>query len=415
MRRTIPLKSFFSLLASLECWLVIAIVGASMATEKLLLPAVVVGAGFWPIRWAATGRPTVRTIADAPILLLLLLMPMTLWVTTMPEVTQTQVFRLLTGIVLYYAIVNGISSRSRLRLFLVGTIVAGLVLAMAATVSVTWWSYRKLPFIPPEIYNHLKPTISDTINSNVMAGQLVMFFPLSLATLLTGWRGSSWPTLLLALLSTLAMGVMVLLTQSRGALMACVAELFLVLLFVFPRFRAVFASYTAALGLVLMPHYQAIIDFLTDPAAMGLQKRMEIWTRAWYMIRDLPLTGIGMGTFLPLIERFLPYELHSPGRGEHAHNIFLQVAVDLGVIGFVAWMAIYLSMLLLAWRVYRLGRLRWNHHAIAVGAGFFCSQIGIGVHGLLDAVIWGMVRPAPIVWGIWGLIVASHRILSRRA
>jgi putative inorganic carbon (HCO3(-)) transporter len=36
-----------------------------------------------------------------------------------------------------------------------------------------------------------------------------------------------------------------------------------------------------------------------------------------------------------------------------------------------------------------------------------CSQLALGVHGLFDAVTWGMVRPAPLIWAIWGLALAA--------
>jgi putative inorganic carbon (HCO3(-)) transporter len=48
----------------------------------------------------------------------------------------------------------------------------------------------------------------------------------------------------------------------------------------------------------------------------------------------------------------------------------------------------------------------------ALGAGLLGSQIALIVHGLTDAVTWGMVRPAPVVWALWGTVIAAALLLQ---
>ena len=97
----------------------------------------------------------------------------------------------------------------------------------------------------------------------------------------------------------------------------------------------------------------------------------------------------------------------APGAILHAHNLFLQIGVDLGIPGLIAWLAILLVVLALSWKLYRYGRVHQNVQCAALGAGLLCSQLALVVHGMTDAVTWGMVRPAPLVWAIWGLAVAG--------
>ena len=40
-----------------------------------------------------------------------------------------------------------------------------------------------------------------------------------------------------------------------------------------------------------------------------------------------------------------------------------------------------------------------------LGAGFLLSQVALLVHGMFDAVTWGLMRTAPIVWMVWGAAV----------
>jgi putative inorganic carbon (HCO3(-)) transporter len=139
-----------------------------------------------------------------------------------------------------------------------------------------------------------------------------------------------------------------------------------------------------------------------------LEKRTEIWSRALYMIQDFPFTGIGMGTFQPIATMLYPFFLADPNAQiPHAHNLFLQVAVDLGIPGLIAWLAILMLVIIAAWQVYRHGTATGNQWLAGLGAGLLCSQVALIVHGLTDAVTWG-TRPAIIVWAIWGLAMAAR-------
>jgi hypothetical protein len=64
-----------------------------------------------------------------------------------------------------------------------------------------------------------------------------------------------------------------------------------------------------------------------------------------------------------------------------------------------------------SWQTYHYGRLYGDRWAMGLGAGFLASQLALCVHGVFDAVTWGMVRPAPLVWGIWGAAMATWNVL----
>jgi O-antigen ligase len=84
----------------------------------------------------------------------------------------------------------------------------------------------------------------------------------------------------------------------------------------------------------------------TDPtfSLNSLQGRLELWSRAIYGIQDFPFTGMGMNTFRKLVHMRYPLFLTSPNVDiAHAHNEFLQAALDLGIPGLIAFIAIYLG------------------------------------------------------------------------
>ena len=398
-------------LLPLEVWVVAGVVAGSMLSSRLLPYTLGAAAVFWPLRWIATGRLSRRSPVDWAVALLVLMVPVTLWATALPDLTQPQVLRLLSGILLFYAILNWAHSASRLRLLAFGAILAGLGLAAMAPFSVEW-SVSKLPFIPAELYQRFTLLVSDTVHPNVLAGNLALLFPLALALPLFAGRKLAWYHHMWILAAAVGMGTILFLTKSRGAWMGVAAVLLLLpalrwrwgwLLWLVGAAAAGFA--VTRLGL---PN---LLDMLsTSGTVSGLEGRVEIWSRAIYMIQDFPFTGVGMGSFMRVADLLYPFFLAAPGTIEHAHNIFLQVAVDLGIPGLIAWLAILLMVVFSSWQVYRWGRRTNDWLLAALGASLLSSQLALVVHGITDAVVWGMVRPAPLVWALWALAFAAANL-----
>jgi len=397
--------------AELEIWLVTAAVAASLVFVRLLPWAAVLIGVLWGIRWFARGRLSVHTPADWGIILLLGMVPVTLWATALPELTYPQVFRLWVGIGFFYAVVNWANTEARLRLLLLGVAGGALGLAVFATVSVEW-AVDKLFFIPAAVYDRFLLLVADTVHRNVMAGTLVILFPFSGGVLLFNWRGMpAWQRLVFGV-AALAVGGMIVLTQSRGAVLALGAVL-LALVALRWRWGCLLIPLAVVCGFMLLQVYGAsqVMDTVSSGVSVsGLDGRVEIWSRAIYMIQDFPFTGIGMGSFGPVADVLYPFFLFPPGQIPHAHNLYLQLAVDLGIPGLVGWLSVWLSVWVAGGWLFWRGRGIGSPWIMALGASLLCSQLALSLHGLVDAVTWGMVRTAPIVWALWGIGLASQNL-----
>jgi putative inorganic carbon (HCO3(-)) transporter len=408
VRTYAAIRRFVGRLAEYELWAVCLMIAASFVWLSLLPAAVITAAVFWLLRWIGTGRVSRRTPVDGAVILLIVMGLVSLWVSAVPAITIPQVYRLLTGIAFFYAIVNWCNSPKRLRILLLGATLAGLLLAIFAAVSVQW-PIGKLLYISRQLYEKFSVLVSDTVHPNVLAGSLIILLPIPLAGVLFGWGKTSRSEKILYIEAIIVMLVVLALTQSRGAWMAlCVVLLTLVIL----RWR---------LGwLILVPVTILAVGVVSRLGTSQIQEkafsggsisnwdgRKEIWLRGIYMIQDFPFTGIGMGLFGKAADLLYPFSSLTSGAIEHAHNLFLQVAVDLGVPGLIAWLTILLVVTAIAWQLYRYGYKQQEIQCAALGAGLLCSQIALVVHGMTDAVTWGMVRPAPLVWAIWGLAVAT--------
>lgn len=405
-----------------ELGIVTLLVGLTIASAQVPpLPILGLMLLFWLLRWWQWGHPSRHTPADLPIVLLLLMAAVSWQVTPLPEISHPQILRLLLGIGLFYALLNSLYHAPALvQLLPYGISGLGAVLALVGLVGTRWPHREKLPFIPALLYERLPLMLADSIHANVLGGILVFLLPIPLAMLLFTWRSlRGWQRLLL-FAAVLLMGLALLLSQSRGALIALGA---VGLLLASLRWRWGWLGIVLAGGimgwLLLAGNTPQFMDTLTtDDTFSGFDMRVDIWQRGLYMLQFFPLTGGGMGTFMPIMRQFYPLLLVDSSSIPHVHQIFLQVALDLGIPGLLAWLLVLLIIIVNALRITQRGRALDDRWLQGLGAGLLAAQVALVVQGQLDAVLWGMVRTAPLVWLLWGStmgIALSSLVAERRA
>lgn len=151
-------------------------------------------------------------------------------------------------------------------------------------------------------------------------------------------------------------------TKSRGAWLGLPTGLAVLVILRWSRWgSAAVLVIFLAVSVFLASHIDLAQDLLAGGGAYStitsLQGREEIWTRAIAQIKDFPLTGMGMGTFPQVSRALYPYFILTTGENPHAHNLYLQIAVDLGLLGLAVWFVMALVVTRCAWQVYR-ARLR---------------------------------------------------------
>lgn len=69
--------------------------------------------------------------------------------------------------------------------------------------------------------------------------------------------------------------------------------------------------------------------------------RVAVWKSSLKMIKDHPIFGMGPGTFdINCLKYKVPEAVENWGKGWHAHNIFLHIASENGIIGLAGFLAI---------------------------------------------------------------------------
>lgn len=250
------------------------------------------------------------------------------------------------------------------------------------------------------------------VNPNALAAAALLILPVALSLLLVGTDGKAHRLLLLplALVVTATGALILVLTHSRSAWIALWVAL--VSLLVWGIKSKPWRFVTGAL--VLAPLLLTVVAVLSLSQERFVRHAADSWSSArarsqimaqgvehW---RASPWFGIGLNEFRVR---------HNPKAGEivtdddvaHAHNIFLQTALDVGLVGFLALGGVA-GLLLVRARQAARGESRLARN-VAVGAAF--ALVVISLFGLTDAVSLGS-KVGTLEWIVAGLILASWRI-----
>lgn len=179
--------------------------------------------------------------------------------------------------------------------------------------------------------------VGDASDPNITAAVLVVPFVLALSRAL---RVGSAPMRAMSSLAAAVMALGILLTASRGGMVAAAAAV-VALVAVDPRRgRIAFLSGAVAImtllaGAALAPEQ---FDRLGQPGSSG---RTNIWSVGVIACQEHCITGSGLNTFPEVHRRILLEDPAAPGfrLGEPPHNMWLGVAVELGVVGLLLVLA----------------------------------------------------------------------------
>ena len=129
--------------------------------------------------------------------------------------------------------------------------------------------------------------------------------------------------------------------------------------------------------------------------------RGEIWGQALQLIANQPWLGVGWGQF-NFAWTLTPFEPRSAGLVSNAHNLALQLAVEMGVP--LALLMIGLLVWALWWGARRLGR-RPDPAAVQARAALMVVVV-VGLHSMLEYPLWFAYLLFPAAWA-WGFALGT--------
>ena len=240
-------------------------------------------------------------------------------------------------------------------------------------------------------------------NPNTFAEVLILLLPLVVALILTA---KHWIHRLIAcgifLVGVAALGM----TYSRaswvGIFVAAVVFVFLWKPKLIPAF--------VLLCVVCIPFLPSTIWHriltITNTSDSSTASRIPLYQAALATIEKSPFSGAGLGT--AAVQRFIGDNnlYHAEAPFVHAHNFFLEVWIEMGLLGFLGFCA---SML---WNIKcaaRQVRHCADSAARTVTAACCASLCGALVAGLAD-YLWNYPRVMSIFWFVFALAIAGIKV-----
>lgn len=387
-----------------------------VVTDRVPLVAFALIVLMWLARWRVTGALTRRTLFDVPILLLLAWLPVSFSVTVDPALSLPKVYGILLGVAFFYAITNAIRTRDDLQRATLWLVLACAGITLVGLVG-TDWAQDKIvsaAFIYdhlPRVIQGIPRSIAGGVARNGVGGTLAFTIPLLAALAFGRTTDDRRPSSVISHRSSVIVLVLSLitlaLTQSRGGILGTLAGLLVVAVWRERRIAWLIGAGALALGaFVALGYGNALLEFVwrMDARHATLASRWEVWQRGLMMVRDFPYTGIGIGTYNTIAHLLYPFFIAAPDEVvPHAHNQFLQVAVDLGIPGLIAYIGLLSAFGVSAWRAYHI-----QHEARALVIGLVAGMIAHHVFGLTDAFMLG-TKPGIVMWVFFAFAATLDR------
>ncbi|HEV3002598.1 MAG TPA: O-antigen ligase family protein [Solirubrobacteraceae bacterium] len=171
-------------------------------------------------------------------------------------------------------------------------------------------------------------------------------------------------------------------TQSRGGFLALLAAMAAALVLVRRHRLQILAGVALLAGLVALM-------LATTPGAWDRVTRMDgggngrsdLWTVAWRVGQEHPVTGVGISDFAVEAHRYVrrPGQLTEAAqivdRPHVAHNTYLQVLTELGLVGLALFAALVISFLAITYRAARDLAARGQPALASLGSALFVAQL----------------------------------------
>lgn len=374
-------------------------------------------------------RPLPPHPFNLPLLLFVFMIGVGVLVTADPDLTLPQLAILLLGLTLWRGLVQHVTNRTCwwLALSLFGALGIGYMLLGLLTVD---WLYKiaaieaVLAYLPQRVID--LPGRTDGIHPNMLAATTLPYFTLLPPLVYTwGWQRRNWRAGLFLALGWLLVTAVLLLTQSRSAYIAAIVAGLILLIWAISLLPAsrqrhlLLGSLAVCLLLGAIGASEMglgdVQSFWDDPrqqtslgSTASLGFRQEVWRWSLVAVGDFPFTGMGLGSYSHVLRRFYPVAVTPAYTISHAHNQYLQTALDVGLLGLIAYLAMIMTALGIVWRTVQI-EPQLRPVALGLAAGLAAYLI----FGLTDAVPFG-AKPSLLFWYLLGLIACLPQLMTRQ-
>ncbi len=343
-----------------------------------------------------------------PILAFIIISLLSIFYTSSLSVTLRELFRIMGVFFLFFVAASvfktdGKNDQLIKAIFL--SLILPIVFAVFQFISNTGLSFG-------DVSNRVYGTFG---HPNVLAFYLVFSIGIILAQSLSGDKKK---VINITNLLLLVLFLLLLLTYTRGAWLGL---LVIILIFGLLKYKKALIISLAAIILLLfmaptlnrlafthlnidfqrVPVIKRITEF--DSEDSSIDWRLKLWGEMKTKFNQKPLLGYGLGTFPIIREQQTRYFF----QGTEAHNDYLRLAIETGLLGFLSYFIILLILLYKSFKIYWEKR---NDRYSALAIGFLSLTVSMIIMSFFD----NLLQATSVMWLFWIIAAANLRILSSK-
>lgn len=308
-------------------------------------------------------------------------------------------------IFIYYMIINSFDSKK-------GFKTLAWIVAISTGIYTIWVMVDYYVFLNHHPINLLGYGFPET-SPNILA--LVVLFGLLLSLFLLSRKNPLYQNIILTLFFCLSVFALIA-TQSRSGILS----LGVATLVVFPRRKKILASFYVVvvvliIGFIGVKGCGNPDDYLSKIRGgdmTSLQHRVGIWLCFAEIVKDHPIVGVGFGmetcydtNLLMKYNQRVAKEYKMTHLYTAPHNIIVDVATRLGLVGLAISFYIIFAFFRMGWRLIRNGRDEFIRYW---GLGLMGASIAVFLQGMSENTLSG--PPAVILYVIFALMTILWRI-----
>ncbi|MBI3193480.1 MAG: O-antigen ligase family protein, partial [Ignavibacteriae bacterium] len=253
-----------------------------------------------------------------------------------------------------------------------------------------------------------REVISTLGNATYFAGYIVFLIPFLLGLMLKKHNSTSLQIMLALFILTALM--LLIKTESRSAWVGAFAGIALFVLLNFKSQKHRLFGIGAVLilsiiGYLVFPdiiHKRITSIFELNPQSSS-PRRLYFYEGAWNAFLDSPIIGQGLGNFTVFLPQFRSADYwiyQSEDIVPHAHNEFLEILSETGILGLVAFL--FVVIIFVVQTLKRANDVTNPKRALVIG--YLCAIISI----LIDNLFSLNLRTVPVAVGFWMILGLSQ-------
>jgi len=301
-----------------------------------------------------------------------------------------------------YLIISAINTKQRLRIVISLFVTAGFFVSLYGIYQQFFGKTDANAWLDDKMFTEITVRVYSTLeNPNVLGEYLLLVIPLCAGMI---YASKTFFAKFYYLIVLSASILCMVFTQSRGCWVGLMLIAFIFAILVDKRLLTLGVLAVFTLPFVLPTSIITRFTSIGNINDSSTSYRVYIWLGTLNMLKDFGLYGIGLGS--DAYNKIYPFYSYSSILAPHAHNIYLQLLCETGIIGFF----VFISSMIISIKKTFLGYLSDKNGL----CGIICAAVIAGILGFLLQgafdYVWYNYRVFLIFWMTLAIGIAARRV-----